>query len=503
MLARVPSRFLHRPSTALAVCVTMLAASSCQKVPLLAPTASVITVITSRSVLPINGTAQIIATVIEQSGTPAHDGTLVTFTTTLGTLDPQEAVTSNGQAVVTLRAGTQSGTAEVSAFSGGARPETPLTITIGAAAAAGVTVTASPATVPSAGGTVTIAASVSDATGNRLAGVPVSFSTTAGTLAASQVITDASGAATTTLTTSLAATVDATVIPATSGSTGVTGRVAVTVDDAPTIVLLSSPAAPETNTVTNFTVTVTKGTNPIRSASIDFGDGQSQGLGALVGGTSVTHTYTVPGQYNVTATVSDTTGEVVSVLTRINVSLQLPLAVTVTSSASPTVNSPVAFTASAGLGILRYDWDFGDGFTTSTTGAAAAHVYSSPGLRTVTVTATHTDGRTGTGQTQVNVVPTEAPAASFTVSPKAGTTATSFIFNASASTSSTGTTIVRYEWNFGDGTTRSCPADSLCRNGNRTISHEFGVAGTYRVILTITDSNGATATSATEDVEVS
>ena len=71
----------------------MVSLASCDKVPLLAPTASVITVVSSRSVLPINGTAQIIATVIEQSGTPTHNGTLVTFTTTLGTLDPREAMT--------------------------------------------------------------------------------------------------------------------------------------------------------------------------------------------------------------------------------------------------------------------------------------------------------------------------------------------------------------------------------------------------------------------------
>ena len=70
---------------------------SCTKVPLLAPTASVITVVSSRTVLPINGTAQIIATVIEQSGTAAHNGTLVTFTTTLGTLDPQETVTDGAR----------------------------------------------------------------------------------------------------------------------------------------------------------------------------------------------------------------------------------------------------------------------------------------------------------------------------------------------------------------------------------------------------------------------
>ncbi|MEE2636110.1 MAG: hypothetical protein VYE68_02605 [Acidobacteriota bacterium] len=123
-----PYRTFTRRIGAMVSCLLLIASASCEKVPLLAPTASmasIITVLASRDVLPINGTAQIMATVVEQSGTAAHNGTLVTFTTTLGTLDPQEAVTSNGQATVMLRAGTQSGVAQVSAFSGSASSETP------------------------------------------------------------------------------------------------------------------------------------------------------------------------------------------------------------------------------------------------------------------------------------------------------------------------------------------------------------------------------------------
>lgn len=93
MLARVQVHPLRQTTTAAACVFAILSLGSCDKVPLLAPTASVITIVSSRSVLPVNGTAQIIATVIEQSGTPAHNGTLVTFTSTLGTLEPREAVT--------------------------------------------------------------------------------------------------------------------------------------------------------------------------------------------------------------------------------------------------------------------------------------------------------------------------------------------------------------------------------------------------------------------------
>ena len=53
----------------------LVSVAACDKVPLLAPTASVITVVSSRSVLPVKGSAEIIATVIEPSGTPANNGT--------------------------------------------------------------------------------------------------------------------------------------------------------------------------------------------------------------------------------------------------------------------------------------------------------------------------------------------------------------------------------------------------------------------------------------------
>ena len=148
MLPRVPTGALRQVTTLVSCLVALVSLGSCDKVPLLAPTESVITLVSNRTVLPINGTAQLVATVIEQSGTPAHNGTLVTFTTTLGILDPSEAPTNNGQAVVTLRAGTESGTAEIGAFSGAARTEAPVMIAIGGAAAAAVTISANPAAVP-------------------------------------------------------------------------------------------------------------------------------------------------------------------------------------------------------------------------------------------------------------------------------------------------------------------------------------------------------------------
>ncbi len=174
---------------------------------LTAPTKSVIALYASAS--PANdGSFNLIATVTEEAGTPVQNGTLVTFTTTLGRLDPTSAETTNGQATVKFFADGLSGTATVSAFSGGA------TSGSGSTAGNAATVTIArrrrgrqhrhprrPEHLPVSGGTATIIAQVRDASGNGLPNVPVVFTTTAGTLQFSSVSTDSSGTATTSLTT--------------------------------------------------------------------------------------------------------------------------------------------------------------------------------------------------------------------------------------------------------------------------------------------------------------
>ncbi len=71
------------------------AGRGCHTTPLLVLIDSAITLAINPVVVPLNGTAEIIATVIEQGGTAVQNGTLVIFTTTLGTIDPREARTSN------------------------------------------------------------------------------------------------------------------------------------------------------------------------------------------------------------------------------------------------------------------------------------------------------------------------------------------------------------------------------------------------------------------------
>src|SRR6266550_4562096 len=189
-------------------------AGACQRVPLLAPSGSVITLVSSVTALPLNGSTSITAQVIEPAGTPPQRGTRVSFTTTLGSIQPADAETDlGGRVVVKFLAGTGSGTAIISAISGGAAVATTgaLKILIGTAAVGAVRVSASPTLLPANGGSSTITALVIDINGNPLSSAPTSFSTTAGTLDQTFVTTDQNGTATTILRTSSAATVTAAV----------------------------------------------------------------------------------------------------------------------------------------------------------------------------------------------------------------------------------------------------------------------------------------------------
>jgi hypothetical protein len=106
--------------------------TACDSAPLVAPIASTISVFSSVRTLTPGGSAEITAIVIEEAGTPVHDGTVVTFTASLGTVNPVEAETRDGVAVTTFTAGSMVGTAQIAATSGGALtgPEAPNVIDI-------------------------------------------------------------------------------------------------------------------------------------------------------------------------------------------------------------------------------------------------------------------------------------------------------------------------------------------------------------------------------------
>lgn len=139
-------------------------------------------------------------------------------------------------------------------------------------------------------------------------------------------------------------------------------------------------------------------------------------------------------------------------------------------------------TSAAGINavITSYVWDFGDG--SSGTGVIATHRYSEVGNYLVRLTVTDSQGRSGESAPQtVTVSAGELPVASFVFSPTAPLAGQPVFFNGTFSTAGTGRRVVSYRWNWGDGKPSSTGS---------TASHIFNVAGTYVVVLTVTDDVG-------------
>ena len=377
--------------------------SACDKVPLLAPTGSVITLLAGTTTVSLNSEITIIATVIENgtapagtgtgtgtgtttttrtgAGTPVQNGTLISFTTTLGRIEPSEARTHNGQVSVRFISGSASGTATITAYSGGASAQL-TNLKVGTAAAGRVLVTTTPQTLGSSGGSVQVTASVTDEGGNPLSGIPVSFATDRGSLSPSTATTDASGNATVTLTT----TTGPAKVTATAGAQK--GEATVTVSARGLSGFTASPAAASAGVPITFTVTpaaATAGAN-ITNVRVDFGDGTGQNLGAISGPSTVSHAYTRTGSFTPTATATDASGDSQSLSTTVIIG-SLPIAL----NASPNpgvVNSPVTFTVN-GVGsaqVERYEWFFDDGTPPrTTTSPQLGHTFTSRGRKTIRV----------------------------------------------------------------------------------------------------------------------
>jgi len=121
-----------------------LAAHACDRVPLLAPSGSAITLSSAAAALSTDS-VPVVALVIKGAlgastgaggagttsggGQPVHDGTVVDFTSTLGTMVPAEVKTVNGKATATWVGNGAVGTVTITATSGAAIKTVTITVT--------------------------------------------------------------------------------------------------------------------------------------------------------------------------------------------------------------------------------------------------------------------------------------------------------------------------------------------------------------------------------------
>jgi PKD repeat protein len=201
-----------------------------------------------------------------------------------------------------------------------------------------------------------------------------------------------------------------------------------------------------------------------------FGDG-STGTGA-----TPTHTYTTAGTYTATLTVTDTSNLTGSATATVTIAA---------ASTTPTANAGGPYTGNVGATItfngsgssdpkgetLTYAWNFGDG--NSGTGVSPTHSYNDAEVYTVTLTVTNTDGATASATTTVTI---NSVLQAVQGGPYTGNVGQTLAFNGTASTAP-GSDQLTYAWTFGDGGTA---------NGAQ-VTYTYQAAGTYNVILTVTD----------------
>ena len=128
--------------------------------------------------------------------------------------------------------------------------------------------------------------------------------------------------------------------------------------------------------------------------------------------------------------------------------------------------------------IASYSWAWGDG--TVTTGATSSHAYPAAGSYPVTLTVTDTGGAVAVVSHVLSAAaPGNAPPlADFSVS--CAVLACSVDGGASVDTDGV---VAGYSWNWGDGT----------QTTGATSSHGYPAAGPYRITLSVTDDDGAAA----------
>ena len=224
--------------------------------------------------------------------------------------------------------------------------------------------------------------------------------------------------------------------------------------------------------------------------SWNFG-GQGTATGPLP-----TKTFTSPGAFEVTLTVTDEwtatntsaaqsvtiaepSGNTAPVPTFAHSCQGLTCSVNSQGTVDPNVSDTIA-----------YSWNWGDGTAPSTGSAPAAHVYAAPGNYTITMTATDGWGNAASTTRAVSLNEPAGNRAPAAVMSAACASFTVCQFNSAGSADPDGDA-VKYAWDFGDGTTSTASAPSKT----------YPSAGTYSVVLTVTDVWGKAST-ATKDVTI-
>jgi PKD repeat protein len=211
----------------------------------------------------------------------------------------------------------------------------------------------------------------------------------------------------------------------------------------------------------------------------DFGDGVGT---STVQNPSYTYSSFVPAGYNVTLTVTTSRGCVASKTQHVQ-TIPAPVANFEVLPQTPTCASQVVHfhdlsQQNGGGNITTWLWDFGDpgsGLNNTSPAQNPSHTFAAAGSYMVTLTVTNSNGCYSSKTIQVDI--TTQPVASFTVSGNCEGNPVQFT---NTSTTPPATTIVSYNWDFGDGGTSNVANPQ----------HTYSAYGTKNVSLTVVNSSG-------------
>jgi large repetitive protein len=202
-----------------------------------------------------------------------------------------------------------------------------------------------------------------------------------------------------------------------------------------------------------------------------------------------TKTFTAPGTFPVTLTVTDkwkatntSAAQNVVIVEPAGNAAPVPTFTQNCTGLTCSVSSQGTTDPNTG-DVISYSWNWGDGTAASTGASPAAHTYAASGSYTITLTTTDGWGKSASTTRSVSLTePTgnTAPVVTFTASCPSYTVCQ---MNSAGTVDNEGDAI-KYSWAWGDNTTPTTTANP---------THTYATPGTYHIVLTVTDVWGKAA----------
>ena len=207
----------------------------------------------------------------------------------------------------------------------------------------------------------------------------------------------------------------------------------------------------------------------------DFGDGTTSTV------QNPSHPYAGPPKtYTVTLTVTNSAFPCSNTK---SYQVSVGQVTTISFSANPVcANTNIFLTAIPAGNIVSYTFKLGDGNSITGGSASIGYTYSKPGNYPVKVITTDNTGCIDSSAVDTMFV--NGPTANFKAPPALTCGALTYTYK-DLSTPSAGSSIVKWAWDFGDGTTSSLPNPP---------AHTYSNQGNFIPTLTVTDNNGCSST---------